>query len=66
MEPQKELNKDTPQDQGNPISPKEGAESSSTYVKPYISVKKYGENGQLFEENFHDDRYKRNNGRNYH
>ena len=42
------------------------AEASSAYVKPYISVRKHGDNGRLFEDLHYDDRYKKNNGRNYH
>ncbi len=46
--------------------PKEDIDSSSSYIKPYISVNKHGENGKLFEDLYYDDRYKNNKGRNYH
>jgi hypothetical protein len=52
--------------QGDFVSPQPEAKPPEPYIKPYISVKKHGENGRLFDDLFHDDRYKKDKGRNYH
>lgn len=61
-----EINEAPLNDTGRLESPNPESNASSAYVKPYISVRKHGENGQLFEPFDYDDRYKTNKGRNYH